>query len=191
MSTYTIKRDPSKYANLHSCDAKYWHQPIDFSTPCEYKELVQVWKDNLGLIKDILKAKAFKPENLALAEELKALHEAEFHRMWNKADNENIEDVSVAEQTFVVYQLWRYTMRLWYRDTRAAREATRPAPAKQEKPKAEAKAKKDPAKQDKPKAKKAPAKQETAKANEALFVSKLTKAQKKELLLALMTELLK
>ena len=38
---------------------------------------------------------------------------------------------------------------------------------------------------------KAPAKQDVAKANEELFVSKLTKAQKKDLVLALMAELLK
>jgi len=71
----------------------------------------------------------------------------------------------MAVSTFIVYQLQRYAFRIWYRDTVAARTAA--------------------------KALTAPAKQETAKANEATFVSKLTKAQKKELLLSLMSELLK
>lgn len=185
-TTYTIKRNPAKYANLHTCDAQYWAFTADWATEQPIEVLTKSLDFVAKRLNGIVKAKAFKPENIEAAKELLTLVKAEAEAL--KGDS-----LDLKVESFVCYQLERYTFRLWYRDTRAAREATEPkapkpkaekkAPAKQEKAKA-------PAKQEKPKAK-APAKQEIAKANEELFVSKLTKAQKRDLVLVLLSELLK
>ena len=183
-NTYTLKTNPAKYANLHICDQKYWKFSCDFSQAQDADTLKRALCDTTELLNRILKSKAFKEENVTAAKELAKLVVEQAGVLFeDKAD--------MAVSTFVVYQLQRYAFRIWYRDTKAAREAATPkAPAKQEK-KAEPKAK-APAKQEKkPAAKKAPAKQEIAKANEATFVSKLTKTQKKELVLTLLAELIK
>lgn len=180
-NTYTLKTNPAKFANLHGCDAAYWPMTCDWGKAQDLPTLTKSLDFVAKRLANIVKAKAFKPENIALAKELGKLVKAECEALSKPDADLNVE-------TFKCYQIERYMFRLWYRDTRAAREATEPKPAKQEKPKAD----KAPAKQEKPKAeKKAPAKQEIAKANEALFVSKLTKAQKRELALALLSELLK
>ena len=180
-TTYTIKRNPAKFSNLHTCDAQYWAFTADWATEQPIEVLTKSLDFVTKRLNGIVKAKAFKPENIKAAKELLTLVKAE-------ADALKGDSLDLKVESFVCYQLERYTFRLWYRDTRAAREATEP---KAPKPKAEKKP--APAKQEKPKTEKkpAPAKQEIAKANEELFVSKLTKAQKKELLLTLMAELLK
>jgi len=177
-NTYTLKTNPAKYANLHACDQKYWKFSCDFSQAQDADTLYKAIADTTDLLTRIVKAKAFKPENVAAAKELLVL----------VGETGLPADPAVA--TFVVYQLQRYAFRIWYRDTKAARDAATPkkAPAKQEK-KPAVKAPATP--KAKATAKKAPAKQDVAKANEATFVSKLTKAQKKDLVLALMAELLK
>ena len=172
-TTYTIKRNPAKYANLHGCDAQYWAFTADWATEQPIETLTKSLDFVAKRLNGIVKAKAFKPENIEAAKELLTLVRAE-------ADVLKSDSLDLKVESFVCYQLERYTFRLWYRDTRAAREATEPKA-----PKAKA-----PAKQEKPKAK-APAKQEIAKANEATFVSKLTKAQKRDLVLVLLSELLK
>lgn len=179
-TTYTIKRNPGKYANLHTCDAQYWAFTADWATEQPIEVLTKSLDFVTKRLNGIVKAKAFKPENIKAAKELLTLVKAE-------ADALKGNSLDLKVESFVCYQLERYTFRLWYRDTRAAREATEP---KAPKPKAEPKA---PAKQEKPKTEKkpAPAKQEIAKANEATFVSKLTKAQKRDLVLVLLSELLK
>ena len=180
MNTYTLKTNTAKFANLHTCDAKYWAFTCDWSVAQPIDALTKSLDFVSKRLTGIVKAKAFKPENIQLAKELLTLVKAEVDTL--KGDN-----LDLAVESFKCYQLERYTFRLWYRDTKAAREATEPKA-----PKAKAEKPATPAKQEKPKAeKKAPAKQEIAKANEATFVSKLTKAQKKELLLTLMAELLK
>ena len=186
-ANYTIKTNPAKFANLHKCDQPYWKFSCDFSQAQSADALKAAVNDTANLLAAILKAKAFKPENVALAKEL-----GELVMEQNKVLFADGADMAVS--TFIVYQLQRFAFRVWYRDTKAARDAAKALlPAKQEKAKAE-----KPAKQTTTKAKttkttkaKATAQQEVAKANEETFVSKLTKAQKKELLLALMTELLK
>ena len=185
-TTYTLKLNPAKYSNMHQCDQKYWPFTCDFSVPQDGKSVEQAMKYTVDLLTDIVKANAFKAENVAAAQEL-----LDFMLKQNAIHFPKGKVVEASLATFIAYQYQRWAFRIWYRDTKAAREATRPTPAKQEKPKAEPKAKKAPAKQEKAPAKKAPAKQDIAKANEQLAMSKLTKAQKKELLLALMTELLK
>ena len=175
-TTYTIRRNPAKYANLHSCDPAYWRMFCDYGQPQSGETLVASIEATYKLLSDIINVGAFKPENIEAATELRKVVKAESDKLAGATIDETV-------LRFVAYQLERYALRIWYRDTRAARQATRPAPAKQEKAKA-------PAKQEKPKAK-APAKQEIAKANEATFVSKLTKAQKRDLVLGLLSELLK
>ena len=184
-NTYTIKTNPAKYANLHVCDPKHWKPSCDFSQPQSPDVIRAAMNDTAIMLTRIIESKAFKPENTADAIEL-----AKLVVDYSKAVAEDGFDTAL--YTFIAYQLQRYAVRIWYRDTKAARDAAAPkAPAKQEKkaPAKKAPAKKAPAK--KAPAKKAPAKQDIAKANEATFVSKLTKAQKKELVIALMTELLK
>jgi hypothetical protein len=180
-TTYTLKTNPAKYANLHKCDQKYWRFSCDFSQAQSADVLKGALKDTADLLTRILESKAFKPENEAAATDLALVLAEQSKALLGK-------NADMAVSTFVVYQLQRYAFRIWYRDTKAARDAA--TPAKQEKPKA-TKATKAPAKQEKKPTAKAPAKQDVAKANEATFVSKLTKAQKKELLLTLMAELLK
>ena len=191
-ANFTLKTNPAKYANLHKCDIAYWPFSCDFSQTQDADTLKAAVTDTAARLTAILKANAFKPENVDSAKELgKIVMEQSKALFADGAD--------MAVSTFIVYQLQWYAFRIWYRDTKAARDAAKallPAkqdkadkPAKQAKPEAEKPAK--PAKQAKTTKAKAPAKQETAKANEATFVSKLTKAQKKELLLTLMAELLK
>lgn len=181
---FTLKTDPRKYGNLHQCDAKYWAFSCDWSQPQPIEALTNSVKFVNNRLYAIVKAKAFKPENLSYAEKLIEAHIAYAK---DRLDGKVIKKDDLAAECFLAYQWERLMFRLWYRDTKAAREATEP---KAQKPKAEKPA--TPAKQEKPKAKKpAQPKAEIAKANEATFVSKLTKAQKKELLLALMSELLK
>ena len=174
-NTYTLKTNPAKYANLHACDQKYWKFSCDFSQAQDADTLGKALTDTTDLLNRIVKANAFKAENVSAAKELLAL----------VGETKKAMPSDLAVATFIVYQLQRYAFRIWYRDTKAARDAATPkkAPAKQEKKAAPVKAKAP--------AKKAPAKQDIAKANEATFVSKLTKAQKKDLVLALMAELLK
>ena len=182
-NTYTIKTNPAKYDNLHKCDQKYWKFSCDFSKAQDSETLNKALTDTIDLLGRIVKSKDFKPENIAAAAELLALMDETLKAM--PSDN--------AVATFIAYQFQRYAFRIWYRDTKAARDAATPKKAAQ--PKAEKKpAAKKPAQpkaEKKAPAKKAPAKQDIAKANEATFVSKLTKAQKKELVIALMAELLK
>lgn len=195
-ANFTLKTNPAKYANLHKCDIAYWPFSCDFSQTQDADTLKAAVTDTAARLAAILKANAFKPENVDSAKELgKIVMEQSKALFADGAD--------MAVSTFIVYQLQRYAFRIWYRDTKAARDAAKallPAkqdkadkPAKQAKPEAGPTAVKPekPAKQAKTTKAKAPAKQEAAKVNEATFVSKLTKAQKKELLLALMTELLK
>ena len=181
MNTYTLKTNPAKFANLHTCDAKYWAFTCDWSVAQPIDALTKSLDFVTKRLTGIVKAKAFKPENIEAAKELLTLVKAE-------ADTIKGNNLDLKVESFKCYQLERFTFRLGYRDTKAAREATEPKA-----PKAKAEKPATPAKQEKPKAPKAkaPAKQEVAKANEATFVSKLTKAQKKELLLTLMAELLK
>lgn len=197
-ANFTLKTNPAKYANLHKCDIAYWPFSCDFSQKQDADTLKAAVTDTAARLTAILKADAFKPENVDAAKELgKIVMEQSKALFADGAD--------MAVSTFIVYQLQRYAFRIWYRDTKVARDAAKallPAkqdkadkPAKQAKPEAGPTAvkpeDKKPAKQAKTTKAKAPAKQETAKANEATFVSKLTKAQKKELLLTLMAELLK
>lgn len=168
-NTYTLKTNPAKYANLHACDQKYWKFSCDFSQAQDADTLGKAIADTTDLLNRIVKANAFKPENVSAAKELLAL----------VGETKKALPSDMAVATFLVYQLQRYAFRIWYRDAKAARNAA--TPKKPAQPKAEKKAP----------AKKAPAKQDIAKANEATFVSKLTKAQKKDLVLALMAELLK
>lgn len=179
-TTYTLKTNPAKYDNLHKCDQKYWKFSCDFSKAQDADTLKGALNDTAELLTRIVKCDVFKPENREDATTIGKLAVEQSKTLF--ADG-----ADMAVSTFIVYQLQRWAFRVWYRDTKAARDAAQP--------KAEKKAK-APAKQEKkPAAKKAttkaPAKQEVAKANEATFVSKLTKAQKKELLLSLMAELLK
>ena len=181
-NTYTLKTNPAKYANLHACDQRYWKFSCDFSQAQDADTLGKALADTTDLLTRIVKANAFKAENVSAAKELLTL----------VGETKKAMPSDPAVATFVVYQLQRYAFRIWYRDTKAARDAA--TPKKPAQPKAEKKAapaKKAPAKQEKKPAAKAPAKQDIAKANEATFVSKLTKAQKKDLVLALMAELLK
>ena len=181
----TLKTDHTKYANLHTCDQKYWAFTCDWSKPQPIEALTNSLEFVNKRLFNIVEAGAFKPENIEYA---KQLLEAHIEYAKARLDGKVISKENLADECFLAYQWERLMFRLWYRDTKAAREATEPkAPAKQEKPKAKAQPKAE-----KPKAKKpAQPKAEIAKANEELFVSKLTKAQKKELLLALMAELLK
>ena len=193
-NNFTIKTNPKKYEHLHECDIAYWPFTCDFSQVQSADTLKAAVDYTASMLAAILKAKSFKPENAAAAKELGNIVIEQSKALFN-------DNADMAVSTFIVYQLQRYAFRIWYRDTKAARDAAKALlPAKQgsaktDKPAAKktpAKQEKTPAKQEKkPAAKKTPAKQEAAKANEAMFVSKLTKAQKKELLLALMTELLK
>ena len=193
-NTYTLKTNPAKFSNLHSCDQKYWSFTADWSVPQDLPTLTKSLNFVATRLDRIVKVGAFKPENIQLAKELASLVLDECKALKAK-------DADLAVESFKCYQIERYAFRLWYRDTRAAREATEPKPAKQEKPKAESKAK-TPAKQDKPKAEskaKTPAKKSTskakaeapAKADAPSLPGKMTKAQKKELVLALLSELLK
>jgi len=210
-NTYTIKTNPDKYDNLHKCDQKYWKFSCDFSTTQNMDTLARATQKTIDLLSGIIQShnhdNGFKPENVEAAVQLLKVIEDGVTTYMSKKGS----DLRVA--TFVVYQFQRWAFRIWYRDTKAARDRVKgwclpsdftmaltddASPAKPEKKPAEKKA---PAKQEKkpaqPKAekkapaKKAPAKQDIAKANEATFVSKLTKAQKKELVIALMAELLK
>ena len=184
-NTYTLKTNPAKYANLHVCDQKYWKFSCNFAQPQSRDTLVKALGDTCDLLSKIVGSKAFKPENVQAAKDLAKVIEEQCKAL-------GALDADMAVMTFIVYQLQRYAFRIWYRDTKAAREAAQPKAEKKPEPKAKAPAKKAPAKQEKkPAAKKAPAKQDIAKANEATFVSKLTKAQKKELVLTLLAELIK
>ena len=184
-NNFTLKTNPAKYANLHKCDIAYWPFSCDFSQTQDADTLRAAVTATANRLTAIMKANAFKPENVDAAKELGKIVVEQSKALF--ADG-----ADMAVSTFIVYQLQRYAFRIWYRDTKAARDAAKALlPAKQEKadkPVAEKPAKQAKAKTTKAKA---PAKQEVAKANEDTFVSKLTKAQKKELLLALMTELLK
>lgn len=185
-NTYTLKTNPAKYSNLHTCDQKYWSFTCDFSKAQDVETLTKSLDFVTKRLANIVKAKAFKPENIQSAKELAKVVVAEIEDLKKPDADLNVE-------TFKCYQIERFMFRLWYRDTKAAREATEPKAPKAEKSKAPAKQEKKPAqpKAEKKSKAKAPAKQDVAKANEELFVSKLTKAQKKDLVLALMAELLK
>ena len=188
-NTYTIKTNPDKYDNLHKCDQKYWKFSCDFSTTQNMDTLARATQKTIDLLSGIIQShnhdNGFKPENVEAAVQLLKVIEDGVTTYMSKKGS----DLRVA--TFVVYQFQRWAFRIWYRDTKAARDRVKgwclpsdftmaltddASPAKPEK---------------KPAEKKAPAKQDIAKANEATFVSKLTKAQKKELVIALMAELLK
>ena len=186
-NNYTIKSNPSKYDNLHTCDQKYWAFTADWSKAQDLPTLEKSLTFVTGRLTNVVKAKAFKPENIKLAKELLALVKAEVETIVSETKAGKLD---LAIESFRCYQLERYTFRLWYRDTKAAREATEPKPAKQEKPKAEAKT---PAKKSTSKTPaKAKAKAETpAKQDTPNPLGKMTKAQKKELVLALLSELLK
>lgn len=177
-NTYTFKTNTNKYANLHACDQKYWKFSCDFSQPQDKETIAKAIEDTDKLLDRIMKSKDFKPENVEAAKQLhKIFHDGMTGRIW-----------ATDVHTFLAYQYQRYAFRIWYRDTKAARDAA----SKEAAPAKKAPAKKAPAKQEKKApAKKAPAKQDIAKANEATFVSKLTKAQKKELVLTLLAELIK
>ncbi len=131
-NTYTLKTNPAKYANLHACDQKYWKFSCDFSHSQDAETLDKALADTVDLLGRIVKANAFKPENVQAAKDLLALV--------NETVKAMPSDLAVA--TFLVYQLQRYAFRVWYRDTKAARDAATPkkAPAKK------APAKKAPAK---------------------------------------------
>ena len=190
-NTYVLKSNPGKYENLHTCDQKYWAFTADWSKAQDLPTLEKSLTFVTGRLTNIVKAKAFKPENIKLAKELLALVKAEVDTLVNGAKDGKLD---LAVESFKCYQIERFTFRLWYRDTRAAREATEPKPAKQEKPKAEAKTEtKTPAKKSTSKTPaKAKAKAETtAKQDTSNPLGKMTKAQKKELMLALLSELLK
>lgn len=178
-NTYTLKTNPSKYANLHTCDQKYWKFTADWSQPQDVQTLTKSLEFVTNRLGNIVKAKAFKAENIKSAKELLAVVKTVVDEIVTDAKAGTL-DLKV--ESFKVYQLERFMFRLWYRDTKAARDATEPkAPkVKAEKPaqpKADAKAK---------------SKSTKAKStDDALDASKMTKAQKKALVLALMAELLK
>ena len=186
-NTYTLKTNPNKYSNLHMCDQKYWSFTCDFSKAQDVQALTKSLDFVANRLNAIVKAKAFKPENIESAKELAKLVKAEADTLVAGVKSGSLD---LAVETFKCYQIERYAFRLWYRDTKAAREATEPKA-----PKAEAKAK-TPAKQEKPKAKAQPkaeskTKTKTTGTEDMLSMGKMTKAQKKQLVLALMAELLK
>jgi len=184
-NTYTFKTNPAKYANLHKCDQKYWKFTCDFSQTQSKETLLKAIDDTRTLLGSICQCDVFKPENREAATQLSIdFDDARMHL--------GKDDIYGPVDQFLVYQYQRYAFRIWYRDTKAARDAA--APKKETQPKAEKKAPAKKAAQPKAEKKpttKAPAKQDIAKANEATFVSKLTKAQKKELVLTLLAELIK
>lgn len=190
-NTYTLKTNPSKYDNLHTCDQKYWAFTADWSKAQDLPTLTKSLNFVATRLDRIVKVGAFKAENIQLAKELASLVLDECKALKSK-------DADLAVESFKCYQIERYAFRLWYRDTRAAREATEPKPAKQDKPKADKAEAKTPAKKSTSKAK-TPAKKSTskakadapAKADTPNPLGKMTKAQKKELVLALLSELLK
>ena len=186
-NTYTLKSNPAKYDNLHTCDQKYWAFTADWSKAQDLPALEKSLTFVTGRLTNIVKAKAFKPENIKSAKDLLALVKTEVETI---VANSKAGKLDLAVESFKCYQLERFTFRLWYRDTKAAREATEPKPARQEKPKTETKT---PAKKSTSKTPaKAKAKAETpAKQDTPNPLGKMTKAQKKELVLALLSELLK
>ena len=162
-NTYSIKTNTAKYSNMHSIDPKDWKFTCDFSVPQDSETLTEAQHHTLDLLVRICSTNVFKPEDVQDARDLIDFisEQTNLHFAGGKCDK--------ALATFIVYQFQRYAYRIWYGESEKARNRVMAftGPTKFE-----------------------PLKKPTLDMTAPLTVSKLTKAQKKELVMALLAELL-
>lgn len=131
---------PTRYSNMRSCDQKYYSFSADWSQPQKRSVIADAMKKltaRLDVIEAALAGDGWgsKPDTAELVAGIRSLLKTPL----TSDDQQN---------SFIAYQLERYTLRAWYRGTKEQRDAAKaklepkPAPApKAAKPKVAVKAK--------------------------------------------------